>query len=683
MPAIDLTSPGTVWVLATVLKATVVLLAVVGLAVALRRSSAALRHFVWSVGIVGVLALPFLSVAVPWRFPVVRIALPSAPGAAAVPTVHSPAPETGDVSVPIEVGQPVLSTVPPAGIITAPASPPGRRISAASALLVAWLVVALLLVARLAVGAAVLVRAVRRAKPLDTPEWTHPLMEAADRLGLPRLPRLVVSDRLPVPFACGLFLPAIVLPTVAHGWDDVRRRAVLCHELAHVRRFDLLLNTLGHLACALWWFHPLVWVASRRLQTEGERASDDLVLGAGTRPSEYADHLLHIVCTAAHVRAPAVALPMAQRHAFEGRLLALLERGARRTPPSRRLAGAMAALAIVLMVPLAAAGGATVAERLPDDSAGVGAAGNTETSGAAAAARGESEFQQARPAEQGRTDAHTAPSGAPSIDGRAAKDERADDAGTERTAAPDSATGATPQEAAQEATTVTALIRALDDSVAMVRQNAAYALGRLQADAAAEPLGARLADDPEPEVREMAAWALGQIESRAATGPLSSGLNGDSSPRVRQMAAWALGQIEDPASVDALASAVEADRSSDVRETAAWALGQTEPRTAPAPLIGALRDPVPGVRETAAWALGQIADAAATDALVAALDDADASVRHTAFWALAQMPGGAAQPALLRALQDADPAIRAAAARALAGSSLGPQPRPRPRPIPN
>ena len=87
---------------------------------------------------------------------------------------------------------------------------------------------------------------------------------------------------------------------------------------------------------------------------ERERACDDLVLGVGTRASEYAVHLLQIVCRAARSRTPAVALPMAQRHEFEGRMLAILERVARREPASWRHGALLAALALALILPLAA-----------------------------------------------------------------------------------------------------------------------------------------------------------------------------------------------------------------------------------------------------------------------------------------------------------------------------------------
>ena len=67
---------------------------------------------------------------------------------------------------------------------------------------------------------------------------------------------------------------------------------MLLHELAHIQRGDLPLQTLLLLACALQWFNPLIWLAYRRLIIERERACDDMVLAAGVRPATYARDLL-------------------------------------------------------------------------------------------------------------------------------------------------------------------------------------------------------------------------------------------------------------------------------------------------------------------------------------------------------------------------------------------------------
>ena len=633
-----------IWIVSTLAKGTALLLAAAGVAVVLRRASAALRHLVWGTVLAALLVLPFASAVLPWRVAVVTLAPAAAAFSAVVPSVPTPpraAPVTGFApAAAVQQGAESQPATPQEGWL--------RRLTPASwfALFVGlWAMGALYLLGRLAVGAVVLGRVVRRGTVLDAPEWRRPLLEAADRLALERLPRLVMSDRLPVPFACGLLQPAIVLPIGAAEWDDRRRRTVLFHELAHLTRYDLIANTIGQVTCALYWFHPLVWMAVRKLRIESERACDDLVLGVGTRPSEYADHLLQIVCRAARSRTPAVALPMAQRHEFEGRMLAILERAARREPASGRHAAVLGALALALVVPLAAL--------VPSRRADIKQPGPPPGNQVASLSRDSANVRQrpsASPTATSSASRSATPLATPSLQGR-------DSAGV-----------------------IAALVRALQDSVASVREDAAYALGRLEAAAAVEPLTARLARDPAANVREMIAWALAQIGNRSASGALGIVAQRDSSEAVRGMAVWALGQLEDPASVGALVTVLR-DASAEVRGRAAWALGTIEPHDAPVPLVAALRDPSHDVRLRAAWALGQIADSGAVTELAAALRDSTTEVRRAALWALGQIGGDAAQGALLQALDDRDPEVRSRAARALAGSHADPWPWPWPMPI--
>jgi HEAT repeat protein/beta-lactamase regulating signal transducer with metallopeptidase domain len=662
-----------IWAAGVLVKGTLLLLFVLLVSVALRRASAGLRHLVWSAGIAALLLLPIVSLTLPWKLPV-----PAAPLVEPSPARKSPPPGASQAQ---------RSAVPAAFKVPSPvpeaASPvtrrPGVSMSAMlSGLLALWIAGAVVLLGRLALGAAVVRRIVSRGEPLDSPDWTRPLLEGADRLSLDAVPRLVASDRLPMPFACGLLQPVIVLPQSATAWSDRRRRAVLCHELAHVRRLDLPVNALGQLACAIYWFHPLVWVAARRLRMESERACDDLVLGVGTRASEYADHLLQIVCGAARARTPAVALPMAERREFEGRMLAILERNARRDAPGRRQAATLAAFALALLLPLAALGPATAPAReaLPgqrDEVIGPQAKAEARSSTRSresqqASVQAAEQRDRQRVAGQPETQE---PQGKPQGSAKEREKEREKEKTHWKRGA---AQGGTDPEV------VSALVAALGDSVESVREDAAYALGQLEAKDAVAPLGARLARDPDAKVRKMTAWALGQIQAQEATEPLSRAAQADASPEVREMAVWALGQLEDPAAVPAL-EAVLRDASPELRGQAAWAIGTIEPSTAPQGLIAALKDASSDVRLRAAWALGQIEDGAAVPGLMPLLKDSVPEVRKAAFWALGAIGGDAAQPALIEALKDRDPDVRAAAARALAGQHQDPWPWPSPRPI--
>jgi beta-lactamase regulating signal transducer with metallopeptidase domain len=656
-----------VWAAALLVKGTLLLLVLLLVSAALRRASAGLRHLVWSAGIAALLLLPFVSLTLPWKLPVPAAQLVLAP----LPAPVSPAAVSGAVR---RETAPLSPAVPgPATEAASPVTP--RPLVSTGAMLTwllgLWIAGALVLLGRLALGAAVVRRIVSRAVPLTSPDWTRPLLEGADRLSLDAVPRLVVSERLPMPFACGVWRPVVVLPAGAEAWSDRRRRAVLCHELAHIRRLDLPVNALGQLACALYWFHPLVWLAARKLRMESERACDDLVLGVGTRASEYADHLLQIVCGAAGARTPAVALPMAERREFEGRMLAILERDARRDAPGRRQAITLAAFALALLLPLAALGPATrpvlgtsslALDRHTEQGSGPRAQGPVPAKQSVRPSAG----QRAQPPQPAMGQSQSQ-----EPQGKEPRPARTREKGSWRVAVRQQNT---------DPKVVAALLSALADSVAPVREDAAYALGELEAKEAVAGLSGRLAADPDAKVRKMIAWALGQIESKEATEALGKTAQADASPDVRETAVWALGQIEDPAAVPAL-EAVLRDNSEELRGAAAWAIGSIEPPAAPAGLIAALKDSSPQVRLSAAWALGQIEDGAAVPALMPLLKDSAPEVRKAGFWALGAIGGEAAQPALIEALKDPDPEVRAAAARALAGGHQDPWPWPRPRPI--
>ena len=179
--------------------------------------------------------------------------------------------------------------------------------------------------------------------------------------------RVAYSAAVGAPVTWGWLRPIVLLPADAMTWPVERRRAALMHELAHVARRDSLTQLLASLACAAYWFHPLMWLAVRRLRRESEHASDDRVLASGIVAPDYAAHLL-AVATAAHVRRLAGLLVLGMASHLQTRVEAVLDESRKRTSISRRIAIATAVIAAIAITPLARLRTALFAEPVKDGS---------------------------------------------------------------------------------------------------------------------------------------------------------------------------------------------------------------------------------------------------------------------------------------------------------------------------
>jgi hypothetical protein len=85
-----------------------------------------------------------------------------------------------------------------------------------------------------------------------------------------------------------------MFPEASSRWPEGRIRAVLAHELAHVRRMDYLTRLVSRAVCSVFWFAPHLWAAHGSLHVEQEKAADALTVRAGTKPADYARHLLDL-----------------------------------------------------------------------------------------------------------------------------------------------------------------------------------------------------------------------------------------------------------------------------------------------------------------------------------------------------------------------------------------------------
>lgn len=100
-----------------------------------------------------------------------------------------------------------------------------------------------------------------------------------------------------VPVVCGLRHPVVLMPRTCDEWPQWQFDAAVRHELTHIERKDLWTNLIAQLACAMWWFHPMVWILAANLRDTQECACDDAVLVSGFEPTAYADALLAVAQT--------------------------------------------------------------------------------------------------------------------------------------------------------------------------------------------------------------------------------------------------------------------------------------------------------------------------------------------------------------------------------------------------
>lgn len=370
------------------LKATALLLSATIAARVLRSSSAAARHRVWSLGLSGALVMPLVSLSVPQvRFPVlpplselasVDKRAPAANGTVGTMNIATDYGAIGATDVAraemtfwtigdsqrneaAHGGSNSQSAHEDAMLIAANRS--GVSSSSAATLggfdfcfyaCGVWLAGVLCVLIPLAAGFAVRNRVLlESARRLDDPRWVRLIGDLSARIGLKRSVAAFESPQPIVPITWGCWRPAVLVPIAWRDWSEERRRCVLLHELAHVKRFDVALQIIGRLAAGFYWFNPLAWYAVRQLRIEREFACDDCVLESGERPTDYARELVEI---ARLYRVPHLALgaAMANSDRLDERVLGILDPARFRLPLTRKLACSLFVAAAAITFGLAA-----------------------------------------------------------------------------------------------------------------------------------------------------------------------------------------------------------------------------------------------------------------------------------------------------------------------------------------
>jgi len=348
----------TAFIPALLVKVTLIFAAGLLVAVAMRRASSSIRHLVLLATLVCGVTLPALMLISPsWKVGV----LPQSASGITAATIGGELPLATAVttSTPTSGGDKndIARTSGGDENVIARTSPDGvsKTATQLSLPVLIWVTGFLGILAWLAVGRLRLRKIAREAWPLARAEWQTLLDAVSVEAGVTREVRLFTSSFVSTPLTWGTLRPIILLPEDALDWSDDHRRVVLRHEMAHVSRGDSLSQLIAGFVCAIYWFHPLVWILERRLRAQCERACDDRVVSLGTPAADYASHLLEVARSARAFGAPGfLSVAMARPSQLEGRLLAVLNESRERVAASRTARVAAIAISLLVMLPLAA-----------------------------------------------------------------------------------------------------------------------------------------------------------------------------------------------------------------------------------------------------------------------------------------------------------------------------------------
>jgi beta-lactamase regulating signal transducer with metallopeptidase domain len=266
----------------------------------LRKASAHCRYLLWLIVLAKCLVPPLVTV------PLAVLPAKQAPEVqeqvAMASPAPTPAPSEGAASPsPVDppAGVPDEATAPPGGAPPAAGGTSRTGLTVRQAVAAGWIVGAGAFLLFFLLKACRIHRRLRRTRRLANRYLQSEAADVSGRLGLARAPGLYFADGLSRPFVWGLLRGSIFLPTdFGEVTTAEQRRAILGHELAHVARWDALVNTVQTIAQGIFFFHPLVWWANREIRREREKCCDEMAVAAlGSPPGRYSSAIVEALAT--------------------------------------------------------------------------------------------------------------------------------------------------------------------------------------------------------------------------------------------------------------------------------------------------------------------------------------------------------------------------------------------------
>ncbi|MBP7050154.1 MAG: M56 family metallopeptidase [Phycisphaerae bacterium] len=323
-----------------------------------KRVRATLRYWIWMLVFVKLLLPPSLSVptGIGYWFGG-RVSLPSVVSPQAADTPVTPVRMEPDTPVEMPSAGEVSSLPAP----TAPVEPVtigAERLTWHGGVFLLWSVGVLVFAAMVVQRLFYVRRLITHAEPTqgDVPDV---LDECRRRMHIRRNVRLRLSPIVFSPAVCGLLRPTILMPTaLLERLSPESLRAVLIHELAHVKRGDLWVNSLQTVLQVVYFYNPLVWLANAIVRRAREQAVDEMVLVAlDAQAQSYGNTLIDIAEMTFLRASPALRLigVAESRKSLEGRIKHMMTRP---IPKNARVGviGAFVVIAIgAVLLPMATA----------------------------------------------------------------------------------------------------------------------------------------------------------------------------------------------------------------------------------------------------------------------------------------------------------------------------------------
>ena len=358
------------------IRSFVLLIITAGVAFVCRRRSAAIIHRIWFLGFCGCVAIPIVALLSPGlTLPLSTMSQSNSSKAVISDAENDQTSMTSDVatsrisnplpiadtpasspvvwqdSSSIESSTRTISSIPnqpnPLPKATLPIQKEPLSFKAWMALI--WCFGTVLIFLRLAKDFLSTQKSLRQCTKIDSEEWCLLRDDVTCQLGIQSNVELRLHPGAVSPMVAGFIRTVVLLPRDAQSWSFERRKQVLLHEFAHIRRRDVLTQLVATLVCAIYWFNPLTWWGAKQMKKLREIACDDVVITHTSDPKNYAQTLLD-VAKEYRYRQQICTVAMSRVSNVEDRITAILDSNRLRTSFSRRTARLVGYVALSLTV---------------------------------------------------------------------------------------------------------------------------------------------------------------------------------------------------------------------------------------------------------------------------------------------------------------------------------------------